>query len=100
MAAVVEVHNQRELTTALAAGADIVGVNNRDLKTFDVALETSLRLAQNIPPGVLKISESGIHSPEDVRLLTDAGFTAFLVGEHLLTSASPAAALRALIGTA
>jgi indole-3-glycerol phosphate synthase len=100
MAAVVEVHNQRELTAALAAGADIVGVNNRDLKTFEVALETSLRLAQNIPPGVLKISESGIHSPEDVRLLTDAGFTAFLVGEHLLTSASPAAALRALIGTA
>ena len=99
MAAVVEVHDQRELRTALAAGADIVGVNNRNLKTFEVALETSLRLAQDIPPGVLKISESGIHSPVDIRRLTDAGFTAFLVGEHLLTSSDPADALRVLAGT-
>jgi len=100
MGAVVEVHSQRELRTALAAGAEIIGVNNRDLRTFAVTLETSLRLAEEIPAGVLKISESGIHSPEDIRRLREAGFDAFLVGEHLLKSASPGEALRALAGTA
>jgi indole-3-glycerol phosphate synthase len=100
MAALVEVHNQRELKTALDAGADIVGVNNRNLKTFEVTLETSLQLAEEIPAGVLKISESGIHSRADIQRLADAGFRAFLVGEHLLRSASPGAALRALAGPA
>lgn len=100
MAAVVEVHEHRELRTALGAGADIIGVNNRNLRTFAVTLETSLRLADEIPRGVLKISESGIHSREDIRRLEDAGFHAFLVGEHLIQSASPEAALRALAGTA
>ena len=100
MAAVVEVHSQREARAAVAAGADIIGVNNRDLKTFAVTLETSLRLAEDIPDGVLKISESGIHSREDIRRLADSGFHAFLVGEHLLKSASPEAALRALAGPA
>jgi len=100
MAALVEVHSQRELRAALGAGADIIGVNNRDLRTFAVTLETSLRLAEEIPAGVLTISESGIRSPEDIQRLRDAGFDAFLVGEHLLKSASPGAALRALIGTA
>lgn len=100
MAALVEVHNQRELKTALNAGADIIGVNNRNLKTFEVTLETSLRLAEEIPAGVLKISESGIHSRADIQRLEDAGFRAFLVGEHLLRSANPGAALRALVGPA
>jgi indole-3-glycerol phosphate synthase len=100
MAVMVEVHNQRELKTALDAGAEIVGVNNRNLKTFEVTLETSLRLAEDIPAGVLKISESGIHSREDMQRLQDAGFRAFLVGEHLLKSTSPGAALRALAGPA
>jgi indole-3-glycerol phosphate synthase len=100
MAALVEVHNQRELMTALAAGADIVGVNNRNLKTFEVTLETSLRLAQEIPQGVLAISESGIHSHADVERLQEAGFRAFLVGEYLIKSEDPAAALRSLIGPA
>ena len=100
MAALVEVHNRRELKTALGAGADIVGVNNRNLKTFEVTLETSLRLAEDIPAGVLKISESGIHSREDIQRLARAGFRAFLVGEHLLKSASPGAALGALVGPA
>jgi indole-3-glycerol phosphate synthase len=100
MAALVEVHNQRELKTALDAGADIVGVNNRNLKTFEVTLETSLRLAEHIPAGVLKISESGIHSRADIQRLADAGFHAFLVGEHLLKSANPGAALGALAGPA
>jgi len=98
VAALVEVHTQRELRAAVAAGADIIGVNNRDLKTFEVTLETSLRLAEGIPAGVVAISESGIHTPDDIRRLSDAGFHAFLVGEHLLKSANPAAALRALTG--
>jgi len=98
MAAIVEVHDQRELRTALAAGADIIGVNNRDLRTFEVTLETSLRLGKEIPEGVLKISESGIHSREDIRRLQDAGFDAFLVGEHLLKAVSPEHALRELLG--
>jgi indole-3-glycerol phosphate synthase len=97
MAALVEVHDQRELRTALAAGADMIGVNNRDLRTFQVTLDTSFRLAEQIPEGVLKVSESGIHSREDIRRLEDVGFDAFLVGEHLLKSASPGAALRALV---
>ncbi len=100
MAALVEVHDQRELRTALGTGADIIGVNNRDLRTFEVTLETSLRLAAEMPDGVLKISESGIHSHADVRRLQDAGFDALLVGEHLLKAASPEAELRALVGSA
>ena len=100
MAALVEVHDGGELQRALDAGADIIGVNNRNLKTFAVTLETSLRLAEDIPPGVVKISESGIESRQDIRRLEDAGYHAFLVGEHLIKSASPAEALRALAGAA
>lgn len=96
LAALVEVHDAEELHIALDAGSDIVGVNNRDLRTFDVTLETSLRLAERIPSSVVKVTESGIHSAADVRRLMDAGFQAFLVGEHLMKSADPAAALRAL----
>jgi len=98
MAALVEVHSQREVRAAVAAGADIIGVNNRDLKTFQVTLETSLQLVQDIPDGVVKISESGIQSREDIRRLAEAGFDAFLVGESLLRSPSPSSALRALTG--
>ncbi len=97
MAALVEVHDERELAKALAAGAEIIGVNNRDLTTFEVTLETSLRLAARIPAGVLKVSESGIHSRADIERLREAGYQAFLVGEHLMKSGDPAAALRALI---
>jgi indole-3-glycerol phosphate synthase len=97
MAALVEVHTEAELERALAAGADLIGVNNRDLKTFEVAIETSLRLAPGIPPGVVKVAESGIHSAADIRRLRDAGFDAFLVGEHLMQSAKPSEALRALM---
>jgi indole-3-glycerol phosphate synthase len=95
MASLVEVHDRSELDAALASGAEIVGVNNRDLRTFEVHLETSLRLAENIPDSVLKVSESGIHSREDVQRLASAGFQAFLVGEHLMKSPDPSAALRA-----
>jgi len=98
MAALVEVHNRRELDAAIAAGSEIVGVNNRDLTTFEVSLETSLRLAEHIPDGVVRVSESGIHDAGDIATLRAAGFTAFLVGEHLMKSDDPSAALRVLAG--
>jgi indole-3-glycerol phosphate synthase len=96
MASLVEVHDAAELDRALASGAEIVGVNNRDLRTFEVHLETSLQLASRIPAGLIKVSESGIRDAADVRTLMDAGFDAFLVGEHLMKSADPAAALRSM----
>ncbi len=96
MAALVEVHDGEELAAALDSGARIVGVNNRNLRTLEVRLETSLELAAGIPAGILKVSESGIHSPADVRRLREAGYDAFLVGEHLMQAADPEAALRAL----
>jgi len=97
IAALVEVHDERELGKALEAGAQIIGVNNRDLATFEVSLETSLRLAPRIPAGALKVSESGIRSARDIERLREAGYRAFLVGEHLMKSADPAAAVRALL---
>jgi indole-3-glycerol phosphate synthase len=96
MAALVEVHDQEELDRALGSGAQIVGVNNRNLHTFEVTLETSLRLAEKIPAGIVKVTESGIHGSADVRRLRAAGYQAFLVGEHLMKSPDPAAALREL----
>jgi indole-3-glycerol phosphate synthase len=97
MAALVEVHGEDELEPALASGARIVGVNNRNLHTFEVSLDTSLRLADKIPSGVVRVSESGIHSSADVRQLRSAGYQAFLVGEHLMKSGDPVGALRALL---
>jgi indole-3-glycerol phosphate synthase len=96
MAALVEVHNDSELDAAIRSGAEIIGVNNRDLRTFDVRLETSYRLAARIPNGVIKVSESGIRDANDVRALMDAGYDAFLVGEHLMKSGDPSAALRSM----
>jgi indole-3-glycerol phosphate synthase len=97
MAALVEVHDDRELEAALASGARIVGVNNRDLRTFEVRLETSLRLVEKIPASVIRVAESGISSRADIELLSNAGFQAFLVGEHLMRSGQPAAAVRDLL---
>jgi len=97
--ALVEVHDERDLAKAVAAGAGIIGVNNRDLTTFAVTLATSLRLAPQIPTGAVKVSESGIRSQGDIALLRAAGYHAFLIGEHLVKSADPAAALRALVAT-
>jgi len=96
MAALVEVHDDRELDAALDSGANIVGVNNRNLHNFQVTLDTSLRLAEKIPGEVVKVAESGIHSRADVQRLSAAGFHVFLVGEHLMKSADPAAAIREL----
>ncbi len=98
MDALVEVHDDAELDVALAAGAQIVGVNNRNLRTFELSLETSERLAAKMPAEVLKVTESGIHSRADVERLMGCGFQAFLVGEHLMKSGDPSAALKALTG--
>ena len=95
--ALVEVHDLDELKRALAVGVRIVGVNNRDLRTMEVRLETSLELAPHIPDDVVAVSESGIRSGADVRRLRDAGFDAVLVGEHLMAAADPGAALETLI---
>jgi indole-3-glycerol phosphate synthase len=97
MAALVEVHNRHQLDAAVAAGSDIIGVNNRNLSTFEVTLDTSLRLAEHMPEGALRVSESGIHDARDVARLRAAGYTAFLVGEHLMKSGDPATALRQLV---
>jgi indole-3-glycerol phosphate synthase len=96
MDALVEVHDGEELNLALASGAEIIGVNNRNLHTFEVTLETSLELAAKMPANATRVSESGILSSSDVTRLRAAGYDAFLVGEHLMKSSDPAGALRAL----
>ncbi|PWT96911.1 MAG: indole-3-glycerol phosphate synthase TrpC [Terriglobia bacterium] len=96
MAALVEVHDRRELEAAIGSGSEIIGVNNRDLTTFEVSLETSLRLAEHMPDDVVRVSESGIRDARDIAALGSAGYCAFLVGEHLMKSGDPAAALRQL----
>jgi indole-3-glycerol phosphate synthase len=97
VAALVEVHDGRELERAAAAGAEVIGVNNRDLRTLEVSLETSLSLAPRIPRGTVAVAESGIRSGADIRRLREAGFAAFLVGERLMSAPDPGEALRALI---
>jgi indole-3-glycerol phosphate synthase len=92
-----EVHDAQELQRALDAGCDLIGVNTRDLRTFNVSLETAFALAPKFPDGVVRVAESGIHSPEDIVRLRDAGYDAFLVGESLMRAESPGAALRDLL---
>lgn len=98
MAALVEVHDEAELDRALESGAEIVGVNNRDLRTFDVRLETSERLAARMPAGVVRVAESGIHTRAEVERLMSVSYQAFLVGERLVKSGDAAAAVRELRG--
>jgi len=97
MEAVVEVHDEIELQRALDSGATLIGVNNRDLRTLEVNLDTSLRLAGFVPRHVIAIAESGIRSAEEIRILSEAGYRGFLVGEHLLRAVSPGAALAQLM---
>jgi indole-3-glycerol phosphate synthase len=97
MEALVEVHWREELERVLGAGARIVGVNNRDLRDFHVHLETSLSLAEAIPDACIAVSESGLRTHDDLTRLQHAGFDAFLIGEHVMQSADPAGALRALL---
>ena len=95
--ALVEVHSEDELYRAIDVGASLIGINNRNLKTLEVSLETSLQLAAKVPPSALWISESGIRTPEDMRRLMDAGCRAFLIGESLMKQANPGVALANLI---
>jgi indole-3-glycerol phosphate synthase len=95
--ALVEIHDRIELDRALGAGAHVVGVNNRNLKTMEVSLNTALSLAPALPEGVVAVAESGIRSGEDVRRLREAGFSAFLIGESLMSAPDPGAALRSLL---
>jgi indole-3-glycerol phosphate synthase len=92
-----EVHDEAELDRAMAAECEIIGVNSRNLRTFEVDLQTPLRLAGRLPAGVLAVAESGIHSAEEVKELRAAGYQAFLVGESLMTAPRPGDALRHLL---
>lgn len=100
MEALVEVHTREELRRAIAAEAQIIGVNNRDLKTLDVKIEISIELIGDIPDGCVAVCESGIRSAAEIARLRAAGFDAFLVGEQLMTQPDPGAALRELLGAA
>lgn len=98
LAVLVEVHTPQEVAAALDAGAGIIGINNRDLKTLAVDLETTVRLHPLIPPGVLVVSESGFESREQVARVERLGVHAVLIGTSLMASPDPAAKLRELRG--
>lgn len=97
MEALVETHSREEVARAAAAEAKIIGVNNRDLKTLEVNIETSLELVQSIPEECVAVAESGIRSHADLVRMKRAGFDAFLVGEHLMTAPDAGVALAALL---
>ncbi|HDQ73024.1 MAG TPA: indole-3-glycerol phosphate synthase TrpC [Chloroflexi bacterium] len=98
MTALVEVHDGRELERALVVGPRVVGVNNRDLRTFEVSLETTARLRAAIPVDVVLVSESGVHTPEDVARLAEIGAHAMLVGEALVRADDVGAKIQQLLG--
>lgn len=92
-----EVHSAEELDRVLDHGADAIGVNNRNLRTFEVSLETSLSLAARLPKDVLHVAESGLQSGADLSRLREAGYDAFLIGESLMRQSDPGAALKELL---
>ena len=92
-----EVHDEGELQRAIDSGCDLIGVNSRDLRTFQVDLQTAFRLAEQIPSSVVRIAESGIQSGADMARLRAAGYHAFLIGEALMKAKSPGEALRELL---
>ena len=94
--ALVEIHDEAELDRAVAAGADLIGVNQRDLVTFAVDTDRAVRMAPQMPAGVVRVAESGITGPEDATILASAGYHAVLVGEHLVTSGDPEGGVAAL----
>jgi indole-3-glycerol phosphate synthase len=98
MEPLVEVHSGAELDRALKAGAEIIGVNNRDLKTLSVDVKTSFELIERIPDQCIAVSESGLKTHEDLLRLRHAGFDAFLIGEQLMQAAEPGVALAELMG--
>jgi len=89
-----EVHDESELRRALDIGFDLIGVNNRDLKTFHVNLETALKLGPMIPDGIVRVAESGINSAADIQRLCAAGYHAFLIGESLMRAEHPGEKLK------
>ena len=98
LAVLVEVHNEEELDRAVDSGARLIGVNNRNLRTLNVDVEASYRLASRIPAQAIAISESGLQSRADLDKLSAAGYRAFLIGERFMTDGNPAAAIQGLIG--
>jgi indole-3-glycerol phosphate synthase len=97
LACLVEVHDENEVNRALKAGAEIIGINNRDLTTFNVNINTTLRLRPLVPEGTIVVSESGIRNREDIIILTECGVNAMLVGEALVTSGDIPAKMEALL---
>jgi indole-3-glycerol phosphate synthase len=95
-----ELHSERELERVRGLGCDAYGVNNRNLETFEVSLETSLRLADHLPADAVRVAESGIYSAEDIERLRAAGFDAFLIGESLMRQPDPGSALQTLLSPA
>jgi indole-3-glycerol phosphate synthase len=98
MAVLVEVHDERELDRALRLTTPLIGINNRDLRTFEVSLRTTLDLLSRIPPERIVVCESGIRSADDVALMRDGGVGAFLVGEAFMRHPRPGEALETLFG--
>ena len=98
LAALVEVHDEPELDRALAVGADLIGVNQRDLRTFEVDRDRALRMGERMPEGVVAVAESGIRDAADVERLASVGYSAVLVGETLVRSADRRSAVDALLG--
>lgn len=96
MDALVEVHSEEELERAARSGAKLLGVNNRNLHTFEVSVETSVRLAPLVPAGSIMVSESGLRTKDDLRALSALGYRGFLIGETLMRTADPESALREL----
>jgi indole-3-glycerol phosphate synthase len=93
----VEVHDESELERAVAVGAEVIGINNRDLRSFVTTLETAERLRPLVPDGAIPVAESGISAPADIARLRRAGFRAFLIGECLMRASDPGARLRELL---
>ena len=100
MDALVEVHTSEEMKRAVDSGATLIGVNNRDLRTFEVSLETSLSLAREAPSETLLISESGLRTPADLQRLHEAGYHGFLIGETLMRAGDPEDTLHNFVGAA
>lgn len=98
LSAIVEAHDEAEIHSALTAGADIIGVNNRNLKDFSVSLDNSIRLRPLVPPEKLFVAESGIRTPEHIHTLEQAGVSAALIGETLMRAPDKSAMLRTLRG--
>ena len=97
MDALVEVHNEEEMDRAISLGSKLIGVNNRDLRTFTVSIETSVRLAAIAPEGTTLVSESGLSNSDDLQRLSTLGYKGFLIGESLMRADDPGLALQALL---